>query len=114
MAGRAYAIYINMPGLPVKHNANLYIPIINKTKHLINKTKHPINRTKHLINKTEHLTNKTKHLINKTEHLTNKTENLINKEEHPPHSSAVLRQHSRPGHSIHVPDEERRHQIFHI
>lgn len=96
-----------MPGLPVKHNANLYIPIINKTKH-------PINRTKHLINKTEHLTNKTKHLINKTEHLTNKTENLINKEEHPPHSSAVLRQHSRPGHSIHVPDEERRHQIFHI
>lgn len=93
MAGRAYAIYINMPGLPVKHNANLYIPIINKTKHLINKTKH---------------------LINKTEHLTNKSENLINKEEHPPHSSAVLRQHSRPGHSIHVPDEERRHQIFHI
>ena len=96
-----------MPGLPAKHNANLYIPIINKTKHLIN-------RTKHLINKTEHLTNKTKHLINKTEHLTNKSENLINKEEHPPHSSAVLRQHSRPGHSIHVPDEERRHQIFHI
>ncbi len=93
MADRAYAIYINMPGLPVKHNANLYIPIINKTKHLINKTKH---------------------LINKTEHLTNKSENLINKEEHPPHSSAVLRQRSRPGHSIHVPDEERRHQIFHI
>ena len=93
MADRAYAIYINMPGLPVKHNANLYIPIINKTKHLINKTKH---------------------LINKTEYLTNKSENLINKEEHPPHSSAVLRQHSRPGHSIHVPDEERRHQIFHI
>lgn len=93
MAGRAYAIYINMPGLPVKHNANLYIPIINKTKHLINKTKH---------------------LINKTEHLTNKSENLINKEEHPPHSSAVLRQHSRPGHSIHAPDEECRHQIFHI
>ena len=86
MADRAYAIYINMPGLPVKHNANLYIPIINKTKHL----------------------------INKTEYLTNKAENLTNKAEHPPHSSAVLRQHSRPGHSIHVPDEERRHQIFHI
>ena len=79
MTGRAYAIYINMSGLPVKHNANLYIPIINKTKHLINETKH-----------------------------------LTNKAEHPPHSSAVLRQHSKPGHSIHVPDEERRHQIFHI
>ena len=86
MADRAYAIYINMSGLPAKHNANLYIPIINKTKHLINKPKH----------------------------LINKPENLINKEEHPPHSSAVLRQHSRPGHSIHVPDEERHHQIFHI
>ncbi len=86
MTGRAYAIYINMSGLPVKHNANLYIPIINKAKHLINETKHLINETKHLTNKAEH----------------------------PPHSSAVLRQHSKPGHSIHVPDEERRHQIFHI
>ena len=79
MTGRAYAIYINMSGLPVKHNANLYIPIINKAKHLINETKH-----------------------------------LTNKAEHPPHSSAALRQHSKPGHSIHVPDEERRHQIFQI
>lgn len=79
MTGRAYAIYINMSGLPVKHNANLYIPIINKTEHLINETKH-----------------------------------LINKTEHPPHSSAAPRLHSRPEHSIHVPDEERRHQIFHI
>ena len=86
MTGRAYAIYINMSGLPVKHNANLYIPIINKTKHLINETKHLINETKHLTNKAEH----------------------------PPHSSAAPRQCSKPGHSIHVPDEERRHQIFHI
>lgn len=44
MTGRAYAIYINMSGLPVKHNANLYIPIINKTEHLINETKHLINK----------------------------------------------------------------------
>ena len=86
MTGRAYAIYINMSGLPAKHNANLYIPIVNKTGHLINETKHLIKRAEHLINKAEH----------------------------PPHSSAVLRLHSRPEHSIHVPDEERRHQIFHI
>lgn len=44
MTGRAYAIYINMSGLPVKHNANLHIPIINKTEHLINETKHLINK----------------------------------------------------------------------